>query len=84
MVPEREVVPLRTKSRELTTSKSTISTITHSKKPLASNINILNQTKKDSTASFNSRKSKKQDKTSDTENFQFINNQQKNDISQIN
>ena len=47
-------------------------------------MNILNQTKKDSTASFNSRKSKKQDKTSDTENFQFINNQQKNDISQIN
>jgi len=69
MVPEKEVVPLRTKSRELITSKSTISTITQSKRPLVSNINITNQTKKDSTASFNSRKSKKQDKASDSENF---------------
>ena len=51
MVPEKEVVPLRNKSKELTTSKSTISTITQTKKPIASNITILNQSKKDSTAS---------------------------------
>jgi hypothetical protein len=59
MVAEKEVVPLRSKSRELVMSKSTNSTVFSTKKPLNQNINILNQTKQ-SAASFNSRKSKKQ------------------------
>lgn len=55
MVAEKEVVPLRSKSRELVMSKSTNSTVFSTKKPLNQNINILNQTKQ-SAASFNSKK----------------------------
>ena len=58
--PEKDIVPLRNKSRELATSKSTKSTLSHNLKQPGHNIHILNQPKKESSVSCNGKKSKKQ------------------------